>query len=133
MTEHRERLVGVAPDLAAKAGMILTALAALGYPAWVVEGVRSLERQKALYAQGRTQPGPIVTRADGTRVDQCTHSPQADGYGHAVDFAFQGESPWDATHPWPLLGAMARALGLTWGGDWKSLKGDLGHVEVRTV
>lgn len=132
MTEYRERLDGVEPTLALKVGQILDALAALGHPAWVVEGVRSLERQRQLYAQGRTAPGPIVTNVDGTRLDQCTHSPQADGYGHAVDLAFQGAEPWDRLHPWALLGAMARALGLAWGGDWKSIKGDLGHVEVKT-
>lgn len=131
MTEHRERLVGVAGRLAVSTEAILDAMARLGHPMWVVEGVRSLERQRRLYAQGRTAPGPIVTNVDGTRLEHCTHSPQADGEGHAVDLAFQGDSPWDPAHPWGLLGAMARALGLTWGGDWKAMKGDLGHIEVK--
>lgn len=46
----------------------------------VVEGVRSRERQKQLYAQGRTAPGDIVTW-----TMQSKHLVQADGFGHAVD------------------------------------------------
>ena len=128
--EYRARLVGVEPGLAAKVVRILDAMAALDCAMWVVEGVRSVERQRTLYAQGRTTPGNIVTNVDGHDLTQCTHSPQADGYGHAVDLAYQGVSPWDDSHPWALLGAMAHVLGLRWGGDWKTLKGDYGHVET---
>lgn len=131
MTERRDRLAGVHPVLVARVEQILDAMTVLGHPMFVCEGVRTLARQRELYAQGRTAPGPIVTNADGTRLEQCTHSPQADGYGHAVDLAFMGDAPWAPTHPWTLLGAMARALGVVWGGDFKSIKGDLGHVEWR--
>ena len=130
MTEMRHRLTGVHPDLQTAMVRILEAMTLLGHPMFVVEGVRSLERQRELYAKGRTAPGKVVTHVDGSDPTKARHSPQADGYGHAVDLAFQGEAPWAVSHPWPLLGAMARALGLRWGGDFKSLKGDLGHVEV---
>lgn len=86
----------------------------------VLEGVRSLERQLALYAQGRTVPGKIVT---WTRVSR--HFKSRDGYGHAVDLV-----------PYPLdwdtpakFDAIARAMfsaaaefncTLRWGADWDS-------------
>lgn len=38
---------------------------ALGRPFTVSEAYRTTERQKSLYAQGRTKPGPIVTERDG--------------------------------------------------------------------
>jgi len=34
-----------------------------------------------------------------------------------------------AARGYELLGSVARSAGLTWGGDWHSLK-DLGHVEL---
>lgn len=43
----------------------------------VIEGRRTLARQRELYAQGRTRPGPIVTwtmkskHIDGVAVDLC--------------------------------------------------------------
>lgn len=37
-----------------------------GYTATMVEGFRSQARQEELYAQGRTKPGNIVTKKNGT-------------------------------------------------------------------
>lgn len=50
----------------------------------ITDGVRTLEQQKALYAQGRTKLGPIVTYADGVK-NKSNHQVKADGYGHAID------------------------------------------------
>jgi peptidoglycan L-alanyl-D-glutamate endopeptidase CwlK len=47
----------------------------------VIEGVRTKERQKHLYAQGRTRPGPKVT---WTLNSNHFVNPKT-GYGHAVD------------------------------------------------
>lgn len=46
----------------------------------VVCGVRTLAEQQALYAQGRTKPGPIVTWTLKSR-----HIPDSRGLGCAVD------------------------------------------------
>lgn len=130
------RLVGVHPVLVEKVGRILKAMDALGHPMIVTDGVRSTEAQRALYAKGRTEPGKIVTYADGV-TKKSNHQAKADGYGHAVDCCFlvdlDGDGPddpsWAEHHPWSLYGAMARALGLVWGGDWKALR-DRPHVEM---
>jgi peptidoglycan L-alanyl-D-glutamate endopeptidase CwlK len=47
----------------------------------VIEGVRTPERQKLLYAQGRTAPGPKVTWTLNSNhfINKTT------GFGHAVD------------------------------------------------
>lgn len=50
----------------------------------IVEGVRSLQRQQALYKQGRTTKGDIVTYADGIK-NKSNHQLKNDGFGYAVD------------------------------------------------
>lgn len=79
-------------------------------------GLRSLEQQAALYAQGRTSPGLIVTKAPPGL--------SAHNWGLAVDFAyfdpsFQGQEPWDKAD-WDFYGKTVQSIpGLDWGGIWK--------------
>lgn len=124
------KLEGVHPSLVDKVTRILCAMAELGHPMMVTDGVRSLKAQRALYAQGRTKPGKIVTHADGVSV-KSNHQPKADGFGHAVDCCFlvDGKPSWAEAHPWRLYGEMAKALDLSWGGDWKRFP-DRPHVEL---
>lgn len=77
------------------------------------QGLRSFKEQDALYAQGRTKPGKIVTKAKG---GQSWHN-----YGIAVDLVFRENNQWswDDKHPWNTLGALGKGLGLEWGGDWE--------------
>jgi len=51
------------PVFRQKAQELLCRLAAENIPFRLFEGFRSPERQQYLYAQGRTRPGPVVTRA----------------------------------------------------------------------
>ena len=101
------RLKGVHPDLVR---VIRRAAAETKVPFAVVEGLRTLERQKQLKAAG------------ATRILNSRHIT-----GHAVDLVplVDGKARWD----WPLyhrlapvIRAAARAenVPLEWGGDWKS-------------
>jgi peptidoglycan L-alanyl-D-glutamate endopeptidase CwlK len=136
MTANMTRLKGVHPDLVDKVLRIISAMSALGHPMMVTDGVRTTAQQQALYAQGRTKPGKIVTYADGINR-KSNHQAKSDGYGHAVDCCFlvdldgdgRNDPSWSEKHPWALYGAMARALGLVWGGDWTTLV-DRPHVEL---
>lgn len=56
--KSRERLTGVEPELAA---VVKRAIELTTQDFMVLEGVRTVARQKQLYAQGRTAPGNIVT------------------------------------------------------------------------
>lgn len=95
------------------------------------EGYRSIEQQNALYAQGRTAPGQIVTNAPGT-----SYSSQHQ-WGIAVDFYLDmdvdgdGDKKDDAFNNskqgFEKVGAYALSIGLGWGGSWKSLK-DRPHI-----
>lgn len=119
-----DRLAGVHPDLLAKVLRIMNALAELGAPVMVTQGVRTVAEQRALYAKGRTAPGKIVTHCDGVKK-KSNHQ-----LGRAVDFAFldaAGKPTWDG--PWTLLGAMAEHQELVWGGHWRTIV-DRPHVEL---
>jgi peptidoglycan L-alanyl-D-glutamate endopeptidase CwlK len=123
------------PDLRAKVVKIMAAMELLGFPMMVVQTVRTAAEQQALYAQGRTAPGKIVTNCDGI-VKKSNHQVHADGFGHAVDCAFKDDpatakvETWDAGQPWELYGRMGEALDLTWGGRWIS-PFDRPHLEQR--
>lgn len=125
-----QKLSGVHPELVAKVGRVLACMDALGFPMMVTDGLRTVEQQRALYAQGRTVPGHIVTYADGVEK-RSNHQPKIDTMGHAVDcvFVVEGKPSWDAALPWHAYGAAGAALGLHWGGSFTSLH-DLPHLEL---
>lgn len=100
----------------------------------ITEGLRDTERQKSLYAQGRTRPGIKVTNVDGVKR-LSNHQDEADGkkdgLGQAVDLYpfFSGQVQVhhkDTIKNLKLIAdhikATAKKLGIriTWGGDWKS-------------
>jgi hypothetical protein len=108
------RLTGVNPALVA---VVRRALELSPVPFIVLEGVRSLERQKQLYAQGRTAPGKIVT--------STMHSRHLTG--HAVDLGpvnLDGVVVWDDKKAFLAIGkAMFTAADelhtlIRWGWDW---------------
>ncbi len=74
----RKNLTGVHPKMIKVAER---AIEITGQDFFVNEGVRSMERQKELYAQGRTKPGPKVT---WTLQSNHFKKPST-GYGHAID------------------------------------------------
>lgn len=98
------------PIFREKARQLLEALSAQAIPFQLFEGFRSPERQQYLYGQGRSRPGPIVTRAQPwTSYHQ---------YGLAADFVLfeNGEWSWNATganaHRWTTLSSLGKQLGL---------------------
>lgn len=81
----------------------------------ITEGIRTVERQDELYAQGRTKPGNIVTNARGS--DYSSHHQ----WGTAFDFCRNdGNGAYeDGDQFFKKVGAIGKSLGLEWGGDWK--------------
>lgn len=135
MTDLGPKAVNLHPDLVARLERVFAAMHALGYPMRLIEGVRSTERQQALYALGRSKPGKVVTNCDGVSK-LSNHQAKADGFGHAADCAFTDDprtprdETWDQSMPWQAFGACAEGVGLIWGGRWTTLR-DLPHVELR--
>ena len=98
---------------------------------------RTFAEQSALYAQGRTAPGKIVTNAPAglsihnyslafdivLLVDKDGNgSHEAASWDTATDFDGDGVSDWME------IVAIAKKYGWSWGGDWTSIK-DLPHFE----
>lgn len=128
-----DRRQGLNPALLEKVDRVLAAMSALGHPMKIVQGLRTVQEQQALFAQGRTLPGKRVTKCDGV-VNKSNHQAAADGLGHAVDCAFVDDKAtpedetWSDKSPWAVYGACARAVGLKWGGDWADP--DRPHIEL---
>jgi len=83
----------------------------------VTSTYRDNESQNALYAQGRTASGRIVTNA---KAGQSFHN-----YRCAVDVVplVNGKPVWDTTYQvWQTIGKLGKEAGLEWAGDWKSFK-----------
>lgn len=98
------------PLVQRQANKVLDDMEKLGHPVRIVEGYRSFARQNALYQQGRTTPGDIVTNA---KAGESYHN-----YGVAVDFAFVKEGYDAPSRLWTLLGKVVKKHGFEWGGEW---------------
>ncbi len=62
------RLEGCHPDLISKVVDLMEGMALLYSPMFVVEGLRTTERQQAIYAQGHGRPGtPGTAGARGSK------------------------------------------------------------------
>lgn len=89
---------------------------------------RTFGEQDSLYAQGRSKPGPIVTKAKG---GQSYHN-----YGLAIDVVLLIDRDKNGTHEtaswdtkpdydgdgksdWMEIVAIFKRYGWEWGGDWK--------------
>jgi peptidoglycan L-alanyl-D-glutamate endopeptidase CwlK len=94
----------------------------------IISGTRTYAEQDALYAKGRTAPGPKVTKAKG---GQSNHN-----FGIAWDVGlFDGGAYLDGDTPaeqalYKKLSAL-RPSALEWGGDWSGFK-DPPHYQLKT-
>ena len=119
------------PRLQVKIEELQEKCSAHGITIGISECLRTIAEQDALYAQGRTKAGNIVTNAKGS-----TYSSQhqwgiaadfyldmdVDGDGQKADDAFNNN-----TGLFERVGAIAVSIGLGWGGTWKSIK-DRPHI-----
>lgn len=118
-----KKLVGVHPLVATKARQLIERAYREGINVIITQGLRTVEEQNELYAQGRTKPGKIVTNAKG---GYSYHN-----FGLAFDFAIlkdDGSVSWNVDGKWKRVGAIGKSLGLEWGGDWKDFK-DYPHFQ----
>ena len=128
-TTSRERLNGVNPVLIA---IIEAAIVDSPYDFGIPPdgGLRTTERQKELYAQGRTNAGNIVTQTDGVKKKSVHQS------GNAFDiYAFvDGSATWEAKYYKPIARHIQKValeqfgVKLVWGGDWKMV--DMPHFQI---
>ena len=89
----------------------------------IISGTRTHAEQDALYAQGRTTGGEIVTNARG---GYSNHN-----FGIAFDIGvFSGNRYLPESPLYKAVGALGMELGLEWGGNWKTIV-DQPHFQLR--
>jgi len=93
----------------------------------VTAGLRTWAEQDALYAQGRTTPGAIVTHAPG---GFSWHN-----FGLAVDLVPEditpGQPDWNLNNPvWAKMVSVAQSVGLVSGAEWNGADKDTPHVQL---
>lgn len=114
---NSRKLEDLLPPVRERVERMIAACKAEGIDLLVTSTYRDNASQEALYAQGRTAPGRIVTNA---RAGQSYHN-----YRCAVDVVpiRNGKAIWNAKDPvWQRIGALGKAAGLEWAGDWKRFK-----------
>lgn len=125
MSADSRSLDDLRPIVRAKCQAHMAACAAAGMPITITFTFRSLETQAALYAQGRTKPGKIVTNA---RAGQSFHNFRLayDGVpARLLSLPNWGDTPdhrIEAAGLWALYGHLAKLQGLEWGGEWRTIK-----------
>lgn len=122
------------PDLQEKYAQLIKLCSKRGIAIGVAECLRTKAEQDALYAKGRTTQGKIVTNAKGSSYSSMHQWGVAfdfylkmdiDGDGQISDDAYN-----NAKKTFNQVGALAKSIGLEWGGDWKSIK-DLPHIQLK--
>lgn len=114
----------------------------------IVQGLRTIEEQDALYAKGRTKvnrDGKSEKKPFGNIVTNAKGGSSYHNYGLAIDFAIlvdkdgngtYDELSWDikkdndkdGTADWLEVVKLFEAAGWSWGGRWASFK-DYPHVQ----
>lgn len=123
---------GLHPEVAEKAALVKQIAADQGILIRYTDGYRSFEHQDALYNQGRTTEGQVVTNARG---GESYHN-----YGLAIDFVLTdhyGNAYWsldrdtngNGVSDWEDVGNIAKSVGFNWGGDWTSFP-DYPHLQL---
>ena len=92
-----------------------------GIDIFITETYRSQARQNYLYEQGRTREGKKVTWTRNSR-----HTSRL-----AWDIAHNAKEPYKDVSVFKKAGQVAKKLGITWGGDWKTP--DMPHFEVKAT
>lgn len=103
----------------------------------VVQGLRTIDEQNKLYAQGRTAPGNIVTKAKGGQsyhnfglaIDFCLlYDKDGNGTYELVSWDQAKDFDNDGTADWKEVVNVFEKAGYTWGGRWATIV-DAPHFE----
>ena len=112
------------PRLQEKFKLLQKKCAQKGITIKATECLRTAKEQDALYAKGRTAPGPKVTNASGKDA-KSMHQ-----WGVAVDIVIDMDADKDGdvdisdlynVKLLNVVGKIGQSIGLEWGGSWKSI------------
>lgn len=93
----------------------------------ITEGIRTVERQKQLFKEGKS-------KCDGV-VKKSNHQVKADGFGYAVDLyplpiQYKDMKPYKTLSEHIKKVAKKLKINIVYGGDWTTLK-DYPHYELK--
>lgn len=112
------------PELKTKLAMFQRACLAAKFDIIITQGYRTAAEQEALYAQGRTKPGKIVTQLRGIGKNPSKHC-----IGKAFDICFLVNKKASYVGPWDKVAAIGKKCGLTAGYYWTGFQ-DKPHFEI---
>lgn len=121
------------PQLQEKAAELQKLCKKNGIKIKIGECVRTAAEQDALYAQGRTNKGIIVTNARGINYSSMHQWGVAFDFFLDMDVDKDGKTSDDAfnnaTRLFNKVGKLGQSVGLEWGGGWKSPV-DMPHFQL---
>lgn len=119
---NSRKIEDLLPVVAEKCHKFIAACSRYGIDVIITSTYRDNESQNALYAQGRSKPGPKVTNA---KAGQSFHN-----FRCAFDFVpiINGKAQWDDLETFKKCGAIAESVGLEWAGRWQTFK-ELAHCQ----
>lgn len=111
------------PELQIIANELVRRCALNGLDVLITQTLRTEQEQNALYAQGRSEEGKIVTNLKYPDSAHC--------WGVAFDFCRNegGREYDDSDGFFKSVAAIAKPMGLSWGGDWSKFP-DKPHLEL---
>jgi len=111
------------PKVAAMCSEFINRCKAQNIDVIITSTYRDAASQAALYAQGRTTPGKIVTNA---RAGQSFHN-----WKVAFDFCpiVNGKAVWDNKDLFATCGNIAESVGLEWAGRWSGKLKETAHCQ----
>lgn len=118
---NSRKLEDLHPKLQELCNKHIASCKARGVTIQVTNTLRDAEYQEYLYSLGRTKEGNIVT-------NMKLVGPHGFGLAYDIVPVVDGKAQWNNNSLWQIAGEEGKKLGLTWGGDWKSIV-DKPHFE----
>ena len=129
---NSRKLEDLHPKVKAMAEKMIAECDKAGYDLLVTSTYRDHESQNELYAQGRTKPGRIVTKAKGGQswhnyrlafdiVPLRNGKPVWGTSGNGIDDN-PADDEKDDLELWQRIAAIGKKCGLEWAGDWTSFR-----------
>ena len=120
---NSRKLDDLHPKVKSLAEQFIKACDKAGIDVLIYSTYRDAESQNALYAQGRTTKGSIVTNA---KAGQSFHN-----WRCAFDFVpvVNGKARWDDKASYAKCGEIGESLGLEWAGRWTGKLKETAHMQ----
>lgn len=123
--------------LAHRLSLFMSRMTLLGHDVAVTQIYRTAAEQEAMYQQGRTTPGKIITDAHAWQSAHCA-TDKGEPAAQAFDVALRAGTRivWDMNGTTSVFWSDARdtgnMLGLVWGATFNNPPRDFGHFQLST-